>query len=192
MASVVCPYCHGCFKGSHGLSVHLTKSSTCADESRRPRSEPEDLQGSRSFVPIPVPQRENVNYDSEDNEQDKHRQDSLDTEPQAEDYVIADNSVRSHSDFLSQPFNVTDSDAQVRSVSLYDDTYDSTLEPAFALLSCNDGQGLSKKDLDRVIAAFTDPRFSPTNCKFHNGDSFHKYINDLQEKVFGKDVCYFS
>lgn len=67
-------------------------------------------------------------------------------------------------------------------------TFSSTLLIAHALLSCRNGQGLSKEDTNRFLDAINDPRFDSRDVKIKSFEDLQKICRKLENSLLGEEV----
>lgn len=65
---------------------------------------------------------------------------------------------------------------------------DPTIDVVYGLLTCNNGMGLSKEDMNRMLAMLH--KFTPDSSKIkvRTADQVEKYMSDFQRRVFGEEV----
>lgn len=197
MSTKICPYCLGEFRGSTGLSIHLAKSPSCADQRNREaaaidegsaarmsglslfrRSIMGGVEEGRQWLPNTPPTailgEEVDNGDSylEDNEEDNQATNLL-------EYPV----------FNNRDFRFRSSNAEGGSTS-GDVDFNFTLELVYLIMTCNNGNGLSKSDQNNLLSLLNDRRANLSDLKIKSADGVEKFMQAFEKATFGEDVTF--
>lgn len=191
MENQQCPHCHKFFKGFHGLRIHIRRQGACNGMQHS-----SIVLGSASNVPVTqlIPRHsrnteEHSIYPADDsivaipadnNSSGGNYEDLEDLEYQR---LLRQSLSLGH----GTPRNLQSSEqAEEEEVEYYNEN----LEIAYALLACRGDQGLSISDTNRLLAVFSDTRFSISRLKIRCFDDLEKFCIKLQKSLYGDTVSF--
>lgn len=185
-----CPHCHNNFKGLNGLRVHLRKQGSCNSMQRNllVGSSAGNVSGALRLLGRPSnanpPFHNEVEFLTEANPVNDSGIRGL-----TEDFT-PDSDTEDFLRLLRQGVSLRQVNASsATSIEEEEEYYNENLEVAYAILTCRNGQGLSRSDTNRLLAAFTDTRFSMSRLKIKCYDDIEKFCSKLQRSIFGENVC---